>query len=130
MRFVASPDEVVVGTITRSGQSIAVGDQTLSVWIELQEKPSFTLQHNMLARIHIETGKVESSLSVPLKSIVHEGLQSYVFVEGADKTFERRFVVTGRSNDMQIGIVNGLSSGESIAVSGAAALQSGFAALK
>ncbi|MCF7961099.1 MAG: efflux RND transporter periplasmic adaptor subunit [Pirellula sp.] len=130
MRFVAAPDEIVVGTITRSGQSIAVGDQTLSVWIELQEKPSFTLQHNMLARIHIETGKVESSLSVPIKSIVHEGLQSYVFVEGADKTFERRFVVTGRSNDLQIGIVNGLSSGELIAVSGAAALQSGYAALK
>ena len=130
MRFVASPDEVVVGTIKRSGQSISVGDQTLSVWIELQGKPSFSLQHNMLARIHIETGEIESSISVPLKSIIHEGMQSYVFVEGADKTFERRFVVTGRSNDLQIGIVNGLSSGESIAVSGAAALQSGYAALK
>ena len=130
MRFVASPDEVVVGTITRSGQSISMGDQTLSVWIELQEKPLFTLQHNMLARIHIETGKVENSLAAPLKAIVHEGMQSFVFVEGADNTFERRFVVTGRSNDLQIGIVNGLSSGESIAVSGAAALQSGYAALK
>ena len=130
MRFVASPDEVVVGTITRSGQSISVGDQTLSVWIELQEAPLFTLQHNMIARIHIETGKVENSLAAPLKAIVHEGMQSFVFVEGADNTFERRFVVTGRSNDLQIGIVNGLSSGESIAVSGAAALQSGYAALK
>ncbi len=130
MRFVASPDEVVVGTIARSGQSMSVGDQTLTVWMELQGKPSFPLQHNMLARIHIETGKVENSLSVPLKAIVHEGMQSYVFVEGADNTFERRFVVTGRSNDLQTGIVNGLSSGESIAVSGAAALQSGYAALK
>ena len=130
MRFVASPDEVVVGTITRSGQSMSMSDQTLSVWIELQGKPSFTLQHNMLARIHIETGDFENSLSVPRKAIVHEGMRSYVFVEGADKTFERRFVVTGRSNDLQIGIVNGLSSGESIAVGGAAALQSGYAALK
>ncbi len=130
MRFVASPDELVVGTITRSGQSISVGDQTLTVWMELQGKPSFPLQHNMLARIHIETGKVENSLAAPLKAIVHEGMQSYVFVEGVDNTFERRFVVTGRSNDLQIGIVNGLSSGESIAVSGAAALQSGYAALK
>ncbi len=130
MRFVASPDEVLLGSITRSGQSISVGDQTLSVWIELQGKPSFTLQHNMLARIHIETGDMENSLSVPRKAIVHEGSRSYVFVEGADKTFERRFVVTGRSNDLQTGIVNGLSSGESIAVGGAAALQSGYAALK
>ena len=130
MRFVASPDEVVVGTVARSGQSISVGDQTLTVWIELQGKPSFPLQHNMLARIHIETGEEATATSVPIKAIVHEGMRSYVFVEGANKTFERRFVVTGRSNDLQIGIVNGLSTGESIAVSGAAALQSGYAALK
>ena len=130
MRFVASPEEVIVGTVARSGQSLSVGDQTLSLWIELQGKASFPLQHNMLARIHIETGKVESSLSVPLSAIVHEGMQSFVFVERTDQTFERRFVVTGRSNDLQIGIVNGLSSGESIAVSGATALQSGYAALK
>ena len=130
IRFVTSPDEVILGTISRSGQSISVGDRTLSVWIELQSKPSFSLQHNMLARIHIETGEVATALSVPLKAIVHEGMRSYVFVEGADQIFERRFVVTGRSNDLQIGIVNGLSSGESIAVSGAAALQSGYAALK
>ena len=130
IRFVTSPDEVILGTISRSGQSISVGDRTLSVWIELKGKPSFPLQHNMLARIHIETGEVATALFVPLKAIVHEGMRSYVFVEGADQIFERRFVVTGRSNDLQIGIVNGLSSGESIAVSGAAALQSGYAALK
>ena len=130
IRFVTSPDEVILGTITRSGQSISVGDRTLSVWIELQSKPSFALQHNMLARIHIETGEVATALSVPLRAIVNEGMRSYVFVEGADHIFERRFVVTGRSNDLQIGIVHGLSQGESIAVGGAAALQSGYAALK
>ena len=130
MRFVASPNEVLSGTIERSGQSISVGDRTLSVWIELHGKPSFTLQHNMLARIHIETGEVATALSIPLKAIVHEGMRSYVFVEGADKVFERRFVALGRSNDLQMGIVDGLSPGETIAVGGATALQSGYAALK
>jgi membrane fusion protein, heavy metal efflux system len=130
IRFVSSPDEVVLGTIARSGQSLSLGDQTLSVWIELRAKPSFQLQHSMLARIHIETGHAENLLSVPLKAIVQEGLRSYVFVERADRVFERRFVLTGRSNDLQIGIVDGLSSGESIAVNGASALQSGYAALK
>ncbi|MDX1927060.1 MAG: hypothetical protein SFV81_11110, partial [Pirellulaceae bacterium] len=111
-------------------QSISVGDRTLSVWIELQGPSSFQLQHNMLARIHIETGQVFTATSVPVKAIVREGMRSYVFVEGADKIFERRFVVTGRANDSQIEIVNGLTSGESIVVSGAAELQSGYAALK
>jgi len=130
MRFVTSPNEVLLGSIKRSGQSISVSDRTLSVWIELEGKPTFTLQHNMLARIHIETGKVETLLSVPPKAVVHEGMRSFVFVEGADSIFERRLVVTGRSNDLQIGIVDGLSAGESIAIGGAAALQSGYAALK
>ncbi len=130
IRFVTSPNEVVLGTISRSGQSIAAGDRTLSVWIELRGQPSFPLQHNMLARIHIETGEIATALAVPLKAIVHEGMRSFVFVEGKDQTFERRLVVTGRANDLQVGIVNGLSTGESIAVSGATALQSGYAALK
>ncbi len=130
MRFVTSPDEVVYGTVARSGQAVSKDDRTLSLWIEMQDMPSFQLQHNMLARIHIETGDSLSGLAVPLASIVREGMRSYVFVEGADKTFERRFVVIGKANDLQVSILDGLSAGESIAVGGAAALQSGYAALK
>ena len=72
----------------------------------------------------------DDSLTVPLQAVVREGMRSYVFVEGDDKTFERRFVETGRANDLQVGIVDGLQAGEIIAVGGAMALQSGYAALK
>ena len=130
MRFVTSPDIVVLGIVARSGQSVSNDDRTLSIWIELQDMPAFQLQHNMLARIHIETGDSSSGLAVPVEAIVREGTRAYVFVEGANKTFERRFVITGKANDLQVGILDGLSPGESIAVGGAAALQSGFAALK
>jgi RND family efflux transporter MFP subunit len=130
MRFVTSPDEIILGTIARSGESISDDDRTLSIWIELQDMPAFQLQHNMLARISIETGATASELSVPPQAIVHEGMRSYIFVQGEDQTFERRFVVTGPSNDLQVGIVDGLKPGESVAVGGAMHLQSGYAALK
>lgn len=130
MRFVTSPSEIVTGTIVRSGESIAGEDRTLSVWIEMQDMPSFQLQHNMLARISIETGGRSDGLAIPLQAVVHEGMRSYAFVEGPEMVFERRFVVTGRSNDLQVEIMGGLQIGESVAVGGAMQLQSGYAALK
>lgn len=130
MRFVTSPGEVVTGTIARSGESISRDDRTLSVWIEMQDMPSFQLQHNMLARISIETGGGSDGLAIPLQAVVHEGMRSYVFVEGQNMVFERRFVVTGQSNDLQVNIIDGLQIGESVAVGGAMQLQSGYAALK
>lgn len=130
MRFVTSPDEIILGTIARSGESISNDDRTLSVWIELQDMPAFQLQHNMLARINIETGTNSDGLAIPLQAVVREGMRSYVFVESEGSVFERRFVVTGKSNDLQVAIIDGLSPGESIAVGGAGQLQSGYAALK
>jgi len=130
VRLVTSPDEVLKGTIVRSGKSISEVDRTLSVWIELEELPTFRVQHNMLARISIETGASTSGLSVPRDAIVREGMRSYVFIEGQNKTFERRFVVPGATNDLHVIVDEGLGVGESVAVSGAASLQSGYAALK
>jgi RND family efflux transporter MFP subunit len=130
MRFVTAPDQVILGTIARSGEAISDDDRTLSVWIELQDMPDFQLQHNMLARISIETGEMAQNLSVPVQALVHEGMRSYLFVESKDNTFERRFVETGPSNDLTVAIKDGLRPGEVVAVGGARALQSGYAALK
>jgi len=130
VRLVTSPDEVLSGTIVRSGQSISDNDRTLSVWIELSDMPTFQVQHNMLARISIETGATTGGLIAPRESIVHEGIRSYVFIQRADKAFERRFVETGVKNDRSVEIIRGLTPGEMIAVGGVSELQSGYAALK
>jgi len=130
VRFVASPNEVIAGTVARSGQAVSEVDRTLSIWIELKQMPTFALQHNMLARITIETGGSEPGLAVPHEAIIREGTRAYVFVEQDDKTFERRFITTGNSDDRSVFVLAGLSSGEAIATRGAAALQSGYAALK
>ncbi len=130
VRFVADATEVVTGTLVRSGRSVGQDDRTLSVWIELRQMPRVPVQHNMLARLTIETGSIPPQLAVPREAIVREGTRSYVFVHKVDDTFERRFVVLGRSDDVAVQILEGLVPNDSVAVSGARALQTGYAALR
>jgi RND family efflux transporter MFP subunit len=129
-RFVTAPQEVVAGKVVRSGQILTTDERTLSVWIELDELPSFPIQHNLLARLTIETGVAERRLSVSRGAVIQEGLRAFVFVAKPDQSFERRLVVTGQADDRRIEIREGLSEGELVAVGGAAALQSGYAAVQ
>lgn len=129
-RFVAAPNEIVRGTLVRSGQQVADNDRTLSVWIELDHPPAFAIQHNMLARVTIDTGVAYDGLAVPRDAIIREGMRTYVFVQQEDLTFDRRLVSIGAADDSFIAIKQGLTMGEQIAVRGALELQSGYAALK
>ena len=130
VRFVADANEVVIGTLVRSSRSVGRDDRTLSVWIELDQMPRVSVLHNMLARLTIEIGKITSTLAVPRTAVVHEGTRSYVFIRREDDTFERRFVLLGRSDDVAVEIREGLVLGDSVAVGGARALQTGYAALR
>ena len=130
VRFVADANEVVIGTLVRSSRSVGRDDRTLSVWIELKQMPRVPVLHNMLARLTIETGQIPSTLAVPRTAVVREGTRSYVFIRTEDNTFERRFVRLGRSDDVAVEIREGLLPGDAVAVSGAMALQTGYAALR
>lgn len=130
VRFVADATEVVTGTLVRTGRSVGQVDRTLSVWIELNQMPHVPVQHNMLARLTMETGTVPPQLAVPREAVVREGTRSYVFVRKVDNTFERRSVVLGRSDDVAVAVLQGLEPNDMVAVSGAMALQTGYAALR
>ncbi len=130
VRFVANSGEVIKGTVARSSGSVGIDERAVSVWIELTEMPTFPVQHNMLVRVAIETGQTLSQISVPRQAIVREGARNYVFVQGPESVFERRLVEVGERDDINCAILSGLKLGERIAVQGAAALQSGYAALR
>ena len=130
VRFVADDTEVVTGTLVRSGRSVGQDDRTLSVWIELKQMPRVPVQHNMLARLTIETGTIPPRLALPREAVVREGTRSYVFVRKVDDTFERQLVTLGRSDDVAVEILDGLVPNDIVAVSGALALQTGYAALR
>jgi cobalt-zinc-cadmium efflux system membrane fusion protein len=130
VRFVADSEEVVEGTLTRTGRSVGHDDRTLSVWIDLKQMPRVPIQHNMLARVTIETGRTGIKLAVPREAVVREGSRTYVFLRNEDATFERRHVLLGHADDKTIEIRQGLVAGDPIAVRGTMQLQTGYAALR
>ena len=52
------------------------------------------------------------------------------FVQAADGSFERRAVELGRADDRRVEVVRGLQAGERVAVAGAGALQTAYAAVE
>ncbi len=59
VRFVADESEVVTGILVRSSRAVSTIDRTMSVWIELRQMPRVPVQHHMLARLTIETGRFD-----------------------------------------------------------------------
>jgi cobalt-zinc-cadmium efflux system membrane fusion protein len=84
----------------------------------------------MAVRITLTTDRPASSLAVPLNAVVRDGLRSFVFVQKADGTFDRRRVELGRADDRFVEIKSGLTSGEMIATSGVPQIQTAYAAVR
>ena len=62
--------------------------------------------------------------------LVRDGLRSFVFVQKADGTFDRRRIELGRADDRFVEIKSGLTSGEMIATSGVPQIQTAYAAVR
>jgi RND family efflux transporter MFP subunit len=130
IRFVANPEFEAQGTVARIGPVVGTARRTQVAWIELRSQPSVRLQHNMLARVVLTTEQPQPTLAVPQSAVVRDGLRSFVFVQKADGTFDRRLVDLGRSDDRFLEITKGLAAGERIATSGVPQLQTAYAALR
>jgi len=130
VRLVADPSFVAEGTVARSGHTFGMDNRVLSVWVELDQKSSQPLQHNLLARLTVSVGRPDSVLSVPVGAVVQEGTKSFVFVLDDKGLFQRRLIEVGRNDDRFVEIVAGLQLSERIAVQGTSALQTAFANIR
>lgn len=130
VRVTAEPAYLGSGTVVRSGRTFDADDRALSVWVELNRQPEAGLQQGMLARLTLVADELSPVLAVPRSAIFREATQAFVFVAKQDGTFERRRVQTGRSSDVDVQIVSGLSAGESVASGGVEALRTAYAAVR
>ncbi|WP_437193686.1 efflux RND transporter periplasmic adaptor subunit [Planctomicrobium sp. SH527] len=130
VRLVAHPGMILNGKVARLGPVVDLTSRTQTVWIELDKPIEIALQHNMLAQISLAIGDPVSALAVPLSSVIREGLQSFVFVQRPDGTFERKRVELGREDDRFIEIKSGLNQGERVASGGVSQLQKAYATLR
>ena len=130
IRWIAYPDLEAEGTVARLGPVVGVDSRSQAVWIEFQKPPFVALAHNMLVRAALTTDRPPPTLSVPLSAVVRDGLRSFVFVQKADRTFDRRRVELGREDDRYVEIKTGVTHGEMVATGGVPQIQTAYSLVR
>jgi Cu(I)/Ag(I) efflux system membrane fusion protein len=96
--------------------------QSMKVRLEA-ENPGFVLRPEMFVDVELEL-PYASAITVPSEAVVASGMRSTVYVEQPAGVFEPRAVKTGRRFADRVQILEGLTPGEHIAVSGTFLLDS------
>jgi cobalt-zinc-cadmium efflux system membrane fusion protein len=116
----ALPGRMFTGKVTAIGSLIDPNSRRVTVRAEIKD-PRRELKSNMYATFAIRTGDSSHSPAVPLNGVVREGDGTMsVWVVGSDPhVFTRHVVKVGLQQEGYDQILEGLSPGETVAVSGA-----------
>jgi len=116
----AFPGRVFSGKITAIGATVDPNSRRVTLRSEIKD-PKHELRPQMFATFVIGTGAPVRAVAVPVNGVVREGDGTMsVWVVGADPhRFTRRTVKIGRQRDGYDEILEGLKSGETVAVDGA-----------
>jgi RND family efflux transporter MFP subunit len=98
------------------------GARTLKARLEL-DNPGYRLRPEMFVDVEFES-ELPEALVVPHDAVLDTGLRKIVFVDRGQGYFEPRRVTTGWRRDGRVQVVDGLSEGDRIVVSGAFLLDS------
>jgi cobalt-zinc-cadmium efflux system membrane fusion protein len=116
----AYPGRVFTGTITALGATVDPNSRRVMVRSEIKD-PKHELRAQMFATFVIRTGAAERAPAVPLGGIVREGDGTMsIWVVGSDPhRFTRRAVKLGHQQEGFDQILEGVHSGETVAIDGA-----------
>ncbi len=130
IQLLASPDQSLKATVSRLGPILDETNRIRSLWLVPSEASAHRWFEKMLVTATILLSASEPRKAVSNKAIVRDGLQSFVFVQTNQGTFERRRIVAGDSDDQLTEIKRGLEIGEQVVVSGATQMQTAYASLR
>jgi membrane fusion protein, heavy metal efflux system len=116
----AFPGRIFTGKITVIGATVDPNSRRITLRSEIKD-PNHELLPGMFATFLIRTGEAVRAPAVPLSGVVREGDGTLsVWVVAADPhRFTRRTVKIGRERDGYDEILDGVKSGETVAVDGA-----------
>ncbi len=130
VRLVGEPDRLRAGHVVRTNRRFDPSDQTLSLWVQLDESTDYPLRHGQLARLSLVVASRPKSLAIPRSALLLEGTQPFVFVQHDDGTFDRRAIRTGYSDDRFVEIIDGLQLGEKIATHGIEGVRTAYVSVR
>ena len=115
--FTAYPDEIYKAVVTEisDASSDSSGTTTYDVTVTLQDDASGLFQ-GMTGNITFITKEMQKVMYVSNRAIIREGTKSYVKVKEADGSIEKKKVVTGFSDGVNVEIVEGLEVGDVVLI--------------
>lgn len=123
----ALPGTTYQGKIVNIGATVDSATRRVAVRAEIPNIDK-VLRAQMLAGYVIKTGAPEKSIAIPTESIVREGDGTMTtFVTSDDRTFKRRSITTGLTQNNRVQVLTGLTAGEKIASDGALFLSNALA---
>jgi RND family efflux transporter MFP subunit len=120
----AFPGEKFSGRIARVAPVLYPATRTIPIEIEIANA-SFRLKPGMYARVGITTEERPDALVIPANAVVDVGGQRGVFMAQADNTATFRPIEIGIEADDKVEVRGGLSEGDRVVTTGAAALREG-----
>lgn len=120
----AFPGEVFTGRIARVAPVLDPATRTASIEIEIPN-PGFRLKPGMYARVTVTTDERKDALVVPSNAVIDLGGRRGVFLAAENDIVSFRPVTVGLEEDTQLEILEGLTEGDRVVTTGAAALRDG-----
>ncbi len=120
----AFPGEVFTGRIARVAPVLDPATRTASIEVEIPN-PGFRLKPGMYARVTVTTDERKDALLVPSNAVVDLGGRRGVFLAAENNTVSFRPVTIGIEEDKQVEILAGVTEGDRVVTTGAAALRDG-----
>ena len=116
----ALPGRVFAGRVTAIGAAVDPNSRRVMVRSEVKD-PRHELRPQMFATFVIRTDEPQHGPAVPLDGVVREGdgTMSVWVVDGDPHRFTRRTVKIGHQQEGYDQILDGVKSGETVAVDGA-----------
>ena len=125
---IASLPQPIKGHVVAESAAISAELRRASVYIE-PEDPNVSLRPGMYARASIQAAGPRRIVLPTTAVLVKDGKQTIVYVETADGVFEPRNVMVGQAREGMTPVLEGLSGGERVVVSGALLLDAEAAML-
>jgi multidrug efflux pump subunit AcrA (membrane-fusion protein) len=117
----------VEGRVSLVSPALDPGSTTIEVWVETR-KPTAFLKPGMTVSIEVTVKSVKDALTVPSSAVFKtpEG-KTYVLVAGSDKKAHQKLIEIGVQNSELAQVVQGISAGDLVIVSGGYAVPDGTA---
>jgi membrane fusion protein (multidrug efflux system) len=121
IQFDALPGQTFTGRVALISPVVDASTGTFRVTVEVRDK-SRTIKPGMFGRVHIQYDQHEDAILIPKTALIEEDDAVRVFVV-SDSLALQRTVKTGYSARERVEILEGLSDGEHVVLSGQTALR-------